>query len=273
MRTGLIRATLCALALVAGTTRTSEATVVFSDSFEYAALDTTGLFALGVGPVWSVGGSPMANVDIVTFPGSGVFDIPFAMGDVDGFFVDLAGTASKGDPDGVLTSKPILLPSMASYTLSFELAGSHRTPGFGGAEIVGPMAPPDHVSVTIDFVTMAGTFISSITSKLFTSTDAVPMGYVVGSPHFHDAAPFIKYSLPSFAAPAGSYVQIKFNTRFHDSFFPNGDNKSILLDNLSLDDGLTTPPSAAPEPTSCALFGLGLLGLAAVRRRQAKQAA
>lgn len=84
----------------------------------------------------------------------------------------------------------------------------------------------------------------------------LPPNYVSGSP-LSDTSTYLNSSLASLGLTPGTYN------------YSYGPNVSTVLDTFTVQIGSTSVPISVPEPTSVALLGVGIAGIAMARRLRA----
>lgn len=149
----------------------------------------------------------------------------------------LAGLNSGGD---IRTTSPITSAS-GNYIISFDYLG-RAVPGSAPGDFGGFL-----------FWTGTGTWIGG------TTTDYGYPGNLIDDGQWHS------YSISLSSAPGNSiYIE-----DWIGSGWVGGD---AFFDNILVTDEYGATPAAVPEPTTLAMLGLGLLGLAVARRRSRRQA-
>lgn len=150
----LLAAMVCGLML--GTAGIASAAPIFYDNFD-AENGGTGVFNYSSFSNWTVG---PGTVDLI---GNGFFD--FQPGN--GLYVDLDGSSGQA---GLMLSHAIYIPVAGEYTLSFQLAGSQRTPNDETVNVVaalGNYASIFNVASNQDFTTYTANLYLDNPGNLF----------------------------------------------------------------------------------------------------------
>jgi hypothetical protein len=161
-----------------------------------------------------------------------------------------ANAAAGGNVDVIGTGFFDLLPGNGNY---IDLDGTGGIPAVfqSNAGLI-TLGPGDYV-LSFD---LAGSQRDGVNTVLVNVDDGVTPGLFASTTIVTNTFdPFTTYTLP-FTLLAGADVRVSFQN------LEGPDNQGALLDNVVVSDA----PAAIPEPASLLLGGIGLGGLAAVRR-------
>lgn len=195
---------------------------------------------------------------------------------------ELMATGAIADNDAIFSTIGILSVSGSASTFTDDFqdrqyssdralwltAGNQLVivdPGNSGSNIYGQLG----ISYTIDFVAPISRFGFSTHDEPFQSQGAPPLVITFFNGLTQVGSILSSGTLWSGAGPNPDWDRRDFffqNTEVFDRIVlsTTGNNQGFALDNLTVDQSESVPD--VPEPGSLALLGLGLLGVASVRR-------